>query len=232
MKSNQIMQSKIYRFLDYVLRLILLNFLILIPSFSFLIVVSNIVKSGNNWLVYVSFVPVFLWLVPSIVATMDVIRQYETKQTNTIFKDFFKSIKKYYWKSLLLTGGIILFFLIFGNSIRFFYNQVLEGFLYIFGFILSCSFAIVLAMTMIHIALVMVYFDQLRMIEIIKLAFIMAFKDIIGSLLAIATIILIAGLDMTIYIVMFIGGFSIPIYLVVKLTFKKYIKIYRKIGEK
>lgn len=232
MKSNQIMQSKIYRFLDYVLRLILLNFLILIPSFSFLIVVSNITKNGNNWLVYISFIPVLLWLIPSIVATMDVIKQYETKETNTIFKDFFKSIKKYYWKSLLLTGGLILFFLIFGNSIRFFYNRALEGFLYIFGLILSCSFAIVLAMTIIHIALVMVYFDYLRIIEIIKLAFIMAFKDIVASLLAIATIVFMAGLDMTVYIVMFIGGFSIPIYLVVKLTLKKYIKIYRKIGEK
>lgn len=232
MKSNQIMQSKIYRFLDYVLRLILLNFLILIPSFSFLIVVSNIVKNGNNWLVYISFIPAFLWLIPSIVAAMDVIKQYETKETNTIFKDFFKSIKKYYWKSLLLTGSIILFFLIFGNSIRFFYSQVLEGFLYIFGLILSCSFAIVLAMTIIHIALVMVYFDHLRIIEIVKLAFIMAFKDVVGSLLSIAMIILMAGLDMTVYIVMFIGGFSIPIYLVIKLTFKKYIKIYRKIGEK
>lgn len=232
MKSNQIMQSKIYRFLDYVLRLILLNFLILVPSFSFLIVVSNIVKSGNNWLVYISFIPVLLWLIPSIVATMDVIKQYETKETNTIFKDFFKSIKKYYWKSLLLTIGLILFFLVFGNSIRFFYNRALEGFLYIFGLILSCSFAIVLAMTIIHIALVMIYFDHLRIIEIVKLAFIMAFKDVVASLLAIATIIFMAGLDITVYIVMFIGGFSIPIYLVMKLTLKKYIKIYRKIGEK
>ena len=108
MKSNRIMQSKIYRFLDYVLRLILLNALIVIPSFSFFIIYASLNKTTDNPLIYLSLIPLVLWMFPSIVATSSVIRQYETNDTNTIFKDFFKSLKSTYIKSLLFTFIILI----------------------------------------------------------------------------------------------------------------------------
>ena len=103
MRSDRIMQSKIYRLFDYVLRLVLLNVLIVVPSFSLFIIYSAINKSGNNHLTFLLLIPMLLWLFPSIVATTDVIRQYENKETNTIFKDFFKSIKKLYLKSFIIS---------------------------------------------------------------------------------------------------------------------------------
>ena len=94
MNSNRIMRSKIYRFLDYLLRLILLNALVVVPSFSFFIIYGSFASELNNTLANISLIPIFFLLFPSVVACFDVIRQYETDETNTIFKDFFKSFKK------------------------------------------------------------------------------------------------------------------------------------------
>ena len=60
MRSDRIMQSKIYRLFDYVLRLVLLNVLIVVPSFSLFIIYSAINKSGNNHLTFLLLIPIFL----------------------------------------------------------------------------------------------------------------------------------------------------------------------------
>ena len=90
MKSDRIMRSKIYRFLDYVLRLIILNALIIIPSFSFFIIFATLYENNDHPFIYLTLIPVLFWFFPSIVSCTDVIKQYETNETNTIFKDFFK----------------------------------------------------------------------------------------------------------------------------------------------
>ena len=131
MRSDRIMQSKIYRLFDYVLRLVLLNVLIVVPSFSLFIIYSAINKSGNNHLTFLLLIPMLLWLFPSIVATTDVIRQYENKETNTIFKDFFKSIKKLYLKSFIISIFVYLGIGLFWNSLSFFLNNATKGSLYI-----------------------------------------------------------------------------------------------------
>ena len=99
MKSSKIYTSKVYRFLDYALRIVMLNLLIIIPSFSFFIIISNVIGDQSHPLVYLSLIPTLLWLLPSVVASCDVIKQYEIDKTNTVFKDFFKSLKKVYFTS-------------------------------------------------------------------------------------------------------------------------------------
>ena len=116
MKSDRMMRSKIYRFLDYVLRLIILNALIIIPSFSFFIIFATLYENNDNPLIYLTLIPVLFWFFPSIVSCTDVIKQYETNETNTIFKDFFKSLKKNYLKSLILSIIIAIIIFIFYNS--------------------------------------------------------------------------------------------------------------------
>ena len=69
MKSNRIMQSKIYRFLDYVFRLIVLNALVMIPSFSFFIIYANLNKSSDGPLIYLTLIPLVLLFFPSVVAS-------------------------------------------------------------------------------------------------------------------------------------------------------------------
>lgn len=65
--------------------------------------------------------------------------------------------------------------------------------------------------------------------EIIKLSCIMAFKDILNNILIVLIVALFMSLNIALYFVMAIGGISIPIYIAIKLSFKKYIKIYRKV---
>lgn len=232
MKSNRIMQSKIYRFLDYVLRLILLNALVIIPSFSFFIIYASLNKTTDNPLIYLSLIPLLLWLFPSIVATSSVIRQYETNDTNTIFKDFFKSLKSTYIKSLLFTFIILILGFLLYNSVMFFANYIRNSLIHIVGLFLSVSCIAIFIIDVINIVLVMSYFKGLRMIEIIKLANIMAFKDLLSNVLAMFVVLIFLLLDIAMYVLMAFGGISIPIYLVIKLTFKKYIKIYRKVENK
>ena len=219
MRSDRIMQSKIYRLFDYVLRLVLLNVLIVVPSFSLFIIYSAINKSGNNHLTFLLLIPMLLWLFPSIVATTDVIRQYENKETNTIFKDFFKSIFVYL--------GIGLFW----NSLSFFLNNATKGSLYIICFIITASFAMAFVLVLSQIPLVICYFKKMGILQILKLSFIFAFKNI-GINLIIAFCILGFGFidAITTYSVA-LGGFSLPIYIMVKLSFKQYIRIYRKVEE-
>ena len=232
MKSNRIMQSKIYRFLDYVFRLIVLNALVMIPSFSFFIIYANLNKSSDGPLIYLTLIPLVLLFFPSVVACIDVIKQYETNETNTIFKDFFKSFIKNYLKSLVFTIFIIISGLLLYNSFIYFVNYVRNSSIHILGVILSFSFSFAFLMIVLHIPLVMAYFKGLRIIEITKLACIMAFKDILTSMLMVFIVLFFVIIDVALYIVMIFGGISIPLFLVIKLSFKQYEKIYRKVKEK
>ena len=212
MKSDRIMRSKIYRFLDYVLRLIILNALIIIPSFSFFIIFATLYENNDHPLIYLTLIPVLFWFFPSIVSCTDVIKQYETNETNTIFKDFFKSLKKNYLKSFILSIIIAIMIVIFYNSFNFFMTYANKGFIYILGLLLIIPFVISAAMILIHIPLVMAYF-----------------KNLMNNILIVLIVSLLMSLNIALYFVMAIGGISIPIYIAVKLSFKKYIKIYRKV---
>ncbi len=229
MKSDRIMRSKIYRFLDYVLRLIILNALIIIPSFSFFIIFATLNENNDDPFIYLTLIPLLLWFFPSIVACTEVIRQYETNDTNTIFKDFFKSLKRHYVKTLLLSILITIIIIIFYNSLNFFITYMSQGFIYILGLLFSIPFMVAFFMIVIHMILVMAYFKNLLIKEIIKLACIMAFKDVLNSILMVIIIVVFLSLDVALYFVMAIVGISLPIYLIVKLSYKKYIKIYRKV---
>ncbi len=231
MKSNRIFTSKIYRFLDYALRLVILNLVVIIPSFSFFIIVSNIIEDQSHPLVYLSLIPTLLWLLPSVVSCTDVVKQYEIDKTNTVFKDFFKSLKKVYLKSILLTVlGVAIGYLLI-NSVSFFYNYASEGVIYLLGLALSISFFIVFLMVLIHCILCLAYF-KLGIIETIKLACIMAFKDIVINIVIIILVLLIISLSLAIYVVMITCCFSLISYLMVKLSLKNYIRLYRKFEEK
>lgn len=229
MKANRIMQSKIYRILDYVLRLVLLNALIVIPSFSLFIIFSNVFKNGNNQLLSLLLIPMLLWLIPSIVATTDVIRQYENNETNTIFKDFFKSLKKHYLKSLIISIFVYIGIGLLVNSLVYFFNNVAKGGLYFAGLLLTISFSLAFILIVIQFPLVTTYFKDLGVFEIIKLSCIFAFKNIMVNLLILVFIVGFIIVDILYYFVTALIGFSVPIYLTVKLLFKQYIKIYRKV---
>lgn len=231
MRTNRIMQSKLYRFMDYVLRLILLNALIAIPSFSFFFIYGLIDKDGNYRLVSLTLIPMILWLFPSIVAVTSVIKQYENDETNTIFKDFFKNFGRSYLKSLIIGFLLIIIIILLGNSIMYFFNNARKDTLHLLCFFLSISISFVILLIVSHIPIVMAYFKNLRIKEILKISCLMAFKNIFINMLIVLVIIAFIAIDITMNYIMIAGGFSLPIYLVVKMSFKQYIKIYRKVEE-
>jgi membrane protein len=225
------MQSKIYRFLDYLLRLILLNALIVIPAFSFFLIYELIDKEGSYRLAFLTLIPLILWLFPSIVAVTDVIKQYETDETNTIFKDFFKSFGKNYLKSIIITFILAILIILLYNSITYFFKNARKDTLHLLCFFLSISIAFVAILIAVQIPLVMAYFKKLRIWELLKLSCIMAFKNLGINILIALMIIGIGAIDITLNYVMITIGFSVPIYITIKMSFKQYIKIYRKVEE-
>ena len=229
MSSNRFAKGKLYRFLDYVLRLVLLNFLMIIPSFSFLVIYAMFSKDTTTVWFYLTLIPLVIWLFPSIVATTDVIRQYEDDQTNTIFKDFFKSLKKHFINAFIIGVIVIIFFFLLLNSLIYFSNNLSRDLVHIIGLFITISFLFIAIYLITHLPLVMAYFSDLSIIEYIKLALIMSFKDFgITFLITIVTVILLV-VSLLYYYVMLIAGISVILYFNVKLTFKQYIKIYRKV---
>ncbi len=231
MRTNRMMQSKIYRFLDYLLRLILLNALIVIPAFSFFLIYELIDKEGSYRLAFLTLIPLILWLFPSIVAVTDVIKQYETDETNTIFKDFFKSFGKNYLKSIIITFILAILIILLYNSITYFFKNARKDTLHLLCFFLSISIAFVAILIAVQIPLVMAYFKKLRIWELLKLSCIMTFKNLGINILIALMIIGIGAIDITLNYVMITIGFSVPIYITIKMSFKQYIKIYRKVEE-
>lgn len=229
MSANRFVKSKLYQFLDYVLRLILLNFLIVIPSFLFIFIYSLIKKETDTVWFYLTLMPVIIWLFPAIVAVADVIRQYEDNQTNTIFKDFFKSFGKNFLKSFIVGIIIYLCVVLFYNSFSFFNTNQSKGIGYLIGFILTISFTFIAIFLLIHLPLVMAYFPDLTIMQYFKLALIMAFKDFGATFLMMVLAVIVGILSFLSYYVMFIFGISLVIYFMIKLSFKHYIKIYRRV---
>ena len=232
MSTRSLTKGKLYRFLDYVLRLVLLNFCVVIPSFIALFIYSLFSKNTESVWFYLTLIPVILWLFPSIVAVTDVIRQYEDNLTNTIFKDFFKSLKTHYIKAFVIGSFACYLVLLLYNSFNFFYVNQGKSVGYLLGLLLTISFIFMATFLVIHLPLVLVYFSDLKIIQYVKLAMIMAFKDIGRTILILIAVAIIVIVSILFYYVMFIIGIALAIYVSVKLSFKQYIKIYRKVENK
>ena len=111
------MNSRIYRFLDYIFRLVLLNFLIFITALS----LSVFTEKTPNWLKdTLSYGQMGLLFFPSLVAVFDVIKQYEQNKSTSILRPFFQSLKKHYKSSLLMGIGMLIIAILLSNSINVF----------------------------------------------------------------------------------------------------------------
>ena len=227
MKSFNLYNSKIFKFFDYVFRLVLINLLILVPSFLIIYLMSLFFKEQiyTIWGL-IALIPALLYLYPAVCAGVDLIRKYEMKECNTVFKEFFKSFKKVYLKALLETLILIFVALLFGNSVAFFYVNISKGVVYGFGLVLAAAFTIMLLTIIVHLPLVMNYMAGCRIIDDIKLASMMAFQDLAITIGIVIVTIAMVSLSMVNITIAVICGFSLPLYLLVKLTFKKFYIVY------
>lgn len=237
MRQSNFYNSKLFKFFDFCFRIVLINLLVIIPSFLIFVLFYSIFKNNLEQATYIkSFIymaliiapPFILWLFPSINAAVDLFVKYQLKLTDTIFKDFFKRLFKNYLTSLVASIIILIFSLIFAYSISFFLNGMNEGegLIYYIGFILSISFSIMLLAVIFHFPLVLSYMEDCGLINTFKLACMMAFKDLIITICVVLVDVFIIALSIHYYYVGIIIGISVPLVILVKLTFKKYYIVY------
>lgn len=227
MKKFNLYNSKIFKFFDYCFRLVLINLLILIPSFLLFYIIMLFFKDNIKGIwEYLSLIPALLYMYPAICAGIDLIRKFELKQCNTVFKEFFKSLKRIYLKALIETVFILILAILFYFSIRHFYLHLGDGIINSFGLVLSIAFAIMLLVIIVHLPLVMNYMEGCFIIDDIKLACMMAFQDLAITISMVIFIIADVVLMFLVPTILVIGGFSLPMYLLIKLTFKKYYIVY------
>ncbi|MBQ8292890.1 MAG: DUF624 domain-containing protein [Bacilli bacterium] len=213
MRKDSFMKSGIYRILDYVARLVILNVLVLIISFSLLIVFSD-----QWWPLIITGLTFF----PSIVSMFKVIKDYEDGKNPSIFKPFFVNFGKYYVKSIILTVIILASAFLLVNSLTVFASNYNESVANIIGYYLTISVIIVAVFVLIQLPLVIVNFEGLSIIQYLKLSAVMGFKDIVLSFL---TIVIVGAFLITalVYpIVAGVIGISLPVYLITKMTYKRY----------
>lgn len=223
--KSKILNSKAYQVFDYICRLIILNILLIVMSFSIFIIFSNIFPDMNNLYKSLLLIPTGLTFFPSLVSLFSVIKDYETIKSTGVLKEFFRGFKKYYFKTLLFSILIIIVFILVSNSYSFFYSLRETELVYSLGYIFVLSLILVLIIMFVHLPLVIIYFDDLNIIHYIKLSFIFAFKDLGLTLLVTVLVVGSIILSLLFYPYLLIIGFSFTAYLIVKLTLKKYIKI-------
>ena len=213
MRKGSFMKSGIYKILDYVARLVILNVLVLIISFSLLFVFKD-----QYWPLIITLLTFF----PSLVAIFRVIKDYEDGNNPSVFKPFLKAFSKYYVKSIIFTVGIGIIALLLVNSLNVFaknYNQSVAN---VIGYYLTISLILAVGILVVHIPLVIVNFDDLTIIQYLKLSIAMTFKDVILSFLCVVVVGVFVITSFVFPIVAGVGGISLPVYLITKLTYKRY----------
>ncbi|MBQ2892027.1 MAG: DUF624 domain-containing protein [Bacilli bacterium] len=226
--KSKIFNSKAYQVFDYICRLIILNILLIGCSFSIFLIVTSIFKDLKEIYQLLLFIPSALTLFPSIMSVFGVIKGYELDGTTGVFKEYFRCFKKYYLKSLLFSIMLILYIILISNSYSYFNNMKTNGVGYLIGYLLTISFVLISIFCFVHLPLTIIYFDDLNLKHYIKLSFIFAFKDL--GLTIILTILSIISIILSYYfnLYLLILSFSLTIFLIVKLTKSKYIKIYER----
>lgn len=223
--KSKILNSKAYQVFDYICRLVILNLLLIIVSFSIFLLIINIFPNLKDGYQILCLIPTALNFLPSIVAVAEVIKGYEIEKNTGIFKEFFSSFKKHFKNSSILSVILILCILLISNSISYFSQMQTEGVIYTIGFGLSLSLVLIMIIGIIHLPLVMIYFDGLNILHYVKLSLIFAFKDLGLTLLGTLFVIISIVLCYLIGIYFILIAFSLTIYLLIKITKNKYIKI-------
>lgn len=237
MKQNNFYNSKLFKFFDFCFRIVIMNLLVVVPSFLIFYLMYSIFKNNMETATYLKeFLymaaciapPFIIWVFPSVCASVNLLVKYQLKLTDSIFKEFFKSLKENYVTSLL--ASIIIFIavclMLFSSS--FFLHGMNEGMgvIYYIGFILSISFSVMLVAISVHFPLVLSYMENVGLVNSFKLAGMMAFKDLIITLCVVIVDAFIIALSIHYYYVGVIIGISLPLLILVKLTFKKYYIVY------
>ncbi|MCI6508044.1 MAG: DUF624 domain-containing protein [Bacilli bacterium] len=198
--------SKLYRFFDFLYKLLIMNLLTF-------------------------FLSLFVFtLFPAVVALNATIKN-DIDEPNP-FKSYFSNFKKYFKKSLFI--GILLLVLIAVVGFAFFfysYNQpnVEENakktmeVIFQMGIVVMVLLGIVILMVIVHIPLLMVTFESLTCGELIKTAFYVSFRYFLTTLILVG-MFAIKVVGILAFPIWILFGISLPTFLGIRFTKPVYYK--------
>ncbi len=205
------MNSKSYRFFDLLYRLLVINLIVVILSVTIV-------------LIY-----------PAAVAAMRTLKDGNTG--DNVFKQYFINFKTYFKKSFLVGLIFIILYAVLAYAIYFYgvskvkdgeTDNVLQEFLNI-GFLVSFVGFILLTFIQAHAPLLIMTFKSLTVGELLKTTFFVTFYRILSTLIIfIFDIIMIGGItlaflfDARILAIWLLVGVSLPMFLIVKITYVVY----------
>lgn len=213
MRKGSFMKSGIYRILDYVARLVILNVLVLIISFSLLFIFKD-----QYWPLIITA----LTFIPSLMALFKVMKDYEDGKNPSVFMPFFKAFVKYYIKSIIITIIVGVIALLLYNSLTVFASNYSKSVANVIGYFLTLSLIMVVCLIIVHLPLVIVNFDDLTIYQYLKLSIVMSFKDIILSFLVVVIAVAFAITSIVFPVLAGVIGISLPVYLITKMTYRRY----------
>ncbi len=200
--SDKKYSSKTTGFFDLLYKLLVINF-------------STIILS----------IPI-ITIFPMLVACIATIRNDLNK--GNIIGAYFRNVKQYFVKSFLLGIGLLLIFTIIIYAFFFwifqeFYQSSMEWIAQA-GFVAMVVCLIIFLFSVVHIPYLIIILPKLRIIDIVKTSFYMAFRYILTTIAMMITFgVIVGSLMMCIAIpgllaVWMIIGISLPIFLITKAT--------------
>lgn len=193
--------SKVYRFFDFLYKLLIINLFTIFLS--------------------ILIIPAF----PAIVAMFATIRD-DLDETNPL-KAYFRNFKKYFKKSFIT--GIILIIAIAIVAFAFYFyafaipQDTFNEIIFQMGIIVMILLMLVMLMSVVHLPLLVIIFKSLTIIETFKTAFYISFRYILTTLVLLGMFVLkIVGV--VLFPIWIIFGLTLPTFLGVKITKPIYYK--------
>ena len=193
--------SKVYRFFDWLYKLLVMNVFTIM-----------------------SIIPI-ITAYPAIVAMYATIKS-DMKEPG-IFKTYFSNYKKYFLKSFLIGLIIIASIAIVGFAFYFYSYAIPQDnfntILFQMGVVVMLLLAVVIVMLCVHIPLVTITFNELSIMEVIRTSFYISFRYFISTLILFSMFVL-AILGIIALPIWFLFGVSLPTLLGIKFTNAVYYK--------
>lgn len=195
---EKLANSAFFRYTEFLYKIVCINILVLLVS-----------------------LPIFT-LLPALVAGYDRIRFYIEGREAPIFKPFFQSFKKNFWRNVLvelivMAVGALLYWNTFTYLV-----QIDKGLLFRIGFLIMFIFVIFFLIMLINLPLTCLYFPTIKPMNVLKISLYMGFK------IKLRTILLIFPILISIFIFNYVLplfsfiGVGIAIYLQLKIASSPY----------
>ena len=194
MSLEKKLNSKTYRFFDYLFGLVIVNL--------FTIILSIFI----------------ITLLPAFTAAYQTISDFKDVGPTKVFRMYFSNFKKHLEKSFII-GLFIIIIIVIASFSMYFYSRHFEATNFVgqAGYWIMLVVLLLLVLFSLHLPLVMVNFQSFGIMDTIRISIFICFRYFISSLIILGMniVMLIGVLAFPIWVVI---GLSLPIFLSIKLT--------------